>query len=682
LTKRKNKHYIIDMELELLGIKPNKKKQFEAKGIFSVEDILQYLPRTYKDFRKLTGILPREQISLVSAAVVSCERRPGNGKQFVTASCVIEPLNQQLTVRWFNMHWIYSSIKLLADKRARVIIAGKIDFNDKYGYSLNQPDIFEPVSNQTLRIYPVYPAIAGMASSYLEDTMQKAIALGIADSEILPRDVVDASGETSMPVALRYIHMPRTMEEVEKGRSRILFNDLLYYAIHNELNRSEVSAGSQYNIKSRSLLNKIIDSLPFKLTPDQSKTVQEMLESAEDGRRINALVQGDVGCGKTIICVLMAAAFADSGYQAVIMAPTQVLAKQHYESINELLAPYGVRTAFLDSSLRKKDRDSVLKAIASGNAQVIIGTHSCVGKDVAFKDLALAVVDEEHRFGVKQRTAIVEKASRGVHSITMSATPIPRSLAQVVFGENIQLHTIRSMPKGRQPVKTRVFRNQTGNMKFILKEVQAGHQAYVVCPMIESNEKVPGVKSVEQVSREYNDFLGPAGVQIATLTGKTSKEETEEIIEKFRRGDLDLLIATTVIEVGVNVPNATVMVITNAERFGLSSLHQLRGRVGRSDLQSYCVLQSEDETPKGLARLQVMCDTTDGFKIAEADLDQRGAGDLLGTQQSGDNKYVSLMIANPEKYQHALKVARELIQRGKDCCPLMESIMAERSQSV
>ena len=217
-------------------------------------------------------------------------------------------------------------------------------------------------------------------------------------------------------------------------------------------------------------------------------------------------------------------------------------------------------------------------------------------------------------------------------------------------------------------------------MKFILKEVQAGHQAYVVCPMIETNEKAPELKSVEVVSKEYKDFLEPYGVRIATLTGKTSTEETEETINKFKNGEIDVLIATTVIEVGVNVPNATVMVITNAERFGLSSLHQLRGRVGRSELQSYCILQSEDETEKGLARLQVMCDTTDGFKIAEADLQQRGAGDLLGTQQSGDNKYVSLMIANPERYQDALTAAKELIRRGKNCCPMMEQIMEERMQ--
>ena len=666
------------MELEAIGVKPQKKKQFESRGIASVEDLLQYLPRTYKDYRAVTGVLPHDQISVLVGTVLSCERRPGNGKQFVTATCRIEPQNLDLTVRWFNMHWIFQKIKDLASRHEKVIIAGKLDFDSRYGYGLNQPEIFEPYREQILRIYPVYRSINGMASSYLEEVMHKALSIGLASSEILPRDILASAGEVSMPVALRSIHMPNTMEEIEQGRSRILFNDLLYFAIHNELNRNEVSAGSQYNIKTRSLLGKIVTSLPFFLTADQSKAVEEMLINAEDGRRINALIQGDVGCGKTIICILMAAAFADNGYQAVIMAPTQVLAKQHYEAISSMLDPYGIRTAYLDSSFKKKDRDCVLKDIADGTAQIIIGTQSCIGKDVVYKDLALAVVDEEHRFGVKQRTAIIEKASRGVHSITMSATPIPRSLAQVIYGDNIQLHTIRSMPNGRKPVKTRVFRNQTGNMKFVLKEVQAGHQAYVVCPMIEKNEKIPNVKSVEQISKEYEDFLGPLGVKVGSLTGRNSKEEAEEIIIRFKEGEIDVLIATSVIEVGVNVPNATVMIITNAERFGLSSLHQLRGRVGRNSLQSYCVLQSEDESPKGLARLQVMCKTTDGFQIAEADLSQRGAGDLLGTQQSGDNKYVALMIANPEKYRYTVQIAKELIQRGRDCCPMMERIYAER----
>ena len=668
------------MVLDVLGVTPKKKKQFESRGINSVEDLLQYLPKAYRDYRSFTGILPHDQVSVLLGTVVFCERRAGNGRQFVTAICRIEPLNLELTVRWFNMHWVYQEIKSLADRHEKVIIAGKVDFDSRYGYGLNQPEVFEAYNEKLLRIYPVYRSISGMSSSYLEDMMHKAISVGLADSEILPRDILDAAGEAGMPAALRFIHMPNTMEEAEQGRSRILFNDLLYFAIQNELNRNEVSAGSQYNIKTRSLLKKIMESLPFSLTQDQEKAVREMLSYAEAGRRINALVQGDVGCGKTIICTLMAAAFADSGYQSVIMAPTQVLARQHYDSISSMLAPFGIKTAFLDSSLKKRERDEVLQEIGNGSAQIIIGTHSCVGKDVVYKDLALAVVDEEHRFGVKQRTAIVEKAAKGVHSITMSATPIPRSLAQVIYGDNIQLHTVRSMPNGRKAVKTRVFRNQTGNMKFVLKEVQAGHQAYVVCPMIENNEKVPGVKSVDQITKEYREFLEPQGVRIGSLTGKTSKEETSEIINSFKDGKIDVLIATTVIEVGVNVPNATVMIITNAERFGLSSLHQLRGRVGRGDLQSYCVLQSDDESPKGLARLQVLCDTTDGFQIAEADLAQRGAGDLLGTQQSGENKYVALMIANPDRYQYAIQVAKELILRGNDCCPMMDRITAERSQ--
>lgn len=670
------------MELEELGVKPQKQKQFEAKGIMTVEDLLQFLPRTYKDLRSITGILPKDQISLLTARVISCDRRQGNGKYIVLAKCALEPNGEYISVMWFHSPWIYNRIRDFASERTRVLIGGKVDSNSNYGYSVIQPDVFEPYNPRSMRIYPVYRAISGMAASYLEETMKKALQIGLHNSEMLPRDVVNASGEVSMPIALRYIHMPQTMEEVEQGRSRILLNDLLYFAIHNELNRKEVSAGSQYNIRTRSLVKKILAELPFSLTPDQDQAVNSMLESAEDGRRINALVQGDVGAGKSIIMFLMAAAVVDSGYQAAIMAPTQVLAKQHYEAVSDLMSKYGIHVVFLDSNLKKKERNEILAQIASGEAQIVVGTHACIGKDVIYKDLALTVVDEEHRFGVKQRSAIIEKASRGVHSITMSATPIPRSLAQVVFGDNIQLHTIKSMPSGRKPVMTRVFRNQIGNMKFILKEVQAGHQAYVVCPMIETNEKAPGLKSVDQVSKEYSDFLSPNGVRIATLTGKSSKEETEDTIGRFKAGEIDVLIATTVIEVGVNVPNATVMIITNAERFGLSSLHQLRGRVGRSDLQSYCVLQSCDETPKGLARLQVMCETTDGFKIAEADLNQRGAGDLLGTQQSGDNKYVALMLANPEKYAYAVSIAKELIQRGRDCCPLMERIFQERTQAI
>lgn len=665
------------MDLSIVEVSSAKKKQFVARGIETVEDLLQFLPRTYKDFRFITGILPEDQISVFRATVIDCRTIATSRIPMFTATCIEEISGQTVTVRWFHMLWFLREVQHLAQARARVIVVGKVDYSPQYGFGLSQPEVFEP-SDKALRIYPVYRAIPGMSTEYFNGKMQKALTVGVNKSEILPADLVRTSGRVPMPAALTYLHAPRSMEEVDQGRDRILLNDLLYFAVNNELNKKEISTGSQFNIKSRHLVNKIIQSLPYKLTADQNAAVMDMLDHAETGRRIHALVCGDVGTGKTVICTLAAAGFIGSGYQAVIMAPTQVLAKQHFDSISKMLEPFGVKSVFLDSTLKKAERMAVLSAIRDGSAQLVIGTNSCIGKDVVYKDLALTVVDEEHRFGVNQRAAIVEKAAKGVHSITMSATPIPRSLAQVVYGDNVQMYTIRTRPEGRLPVKTRIFKNELGNMKFVLKEVQAGHQAYIVCPMIEQSEKSPELKSVDAVSQLYRETLEPYGVRIAELTGKTPKEESDEIIDRFKRGEVDVLIATTVIEVGVNVPNATVMIITNAERFGLSSLHQLRGRVGRSSLQSYCVLQSEDESEKGLSRLQVMCDTNDGFQIAEADLKQRGAGDLLGTQQSGDNKYVSLIIANPEKYKEAIGYAKELINRGWDCCPLMERIRKER----
>ena len=665
------------MDLMTLDVSSAKKKQFASRGINTVEDLLQFLPRAYKDFRYITGILPENQISIFRATVIDCRTIATSRIPMFTAACIEEISGQTVTVRWFHMNWFQREVRHLAESRAKVIIVGKVDYNPQFGFGLSQPEVFEPDS-RALKIYPVYRAIPGMSSEYFNGKMSKALTIGVKDSEVLPAEVLKASGRIDMPTALTFLHAPKTMEEIELGRARILLNDLLYFAIHNELNKKEISAGSQFNIKSRHLVNKIIQSLPYRLTADQNAAVVDMMENAEAGRRIHALVCGDVGTGKTVICTLAAAGFIGSGYQAVIMAPTQVLAKQHFDSISKMLEPFGVKTVFLDSTLKKSERTVVLKEIREGSAQLIIGTNSCIGKDVIYKDLALTVVDEEHRFGVNQRAAIIEKAARGVHSITMSATPIPRSLAQVVYGDNVQLYTIRTRPEGRLPVKTRIFKNELGNMKFVLKEVRAGHQAYVVCPMIEQSEKSPELKSVDAVSQMYRETLEPYGVRIAELTGKTPKEEADGIIDRFKSGEIDVLIATTVIEVGVNVPNATVMIITNAERFGLSSLHQLRGRVGRSSLQSYCVLQSEDESEKGLSRLQVMCDTNDGFQIAEADLKQRGAGDLLGTQQSGDNKYVSLIIANPEIYREATGYARELINRGWDCCPLMTRIREER----
>ena len=421
-------------------------------------------------------------------------------------------------------------------------------------------------------------------------------------------------------------------------------------------------------MKTMGAVNRIIESLPYELTADQKGAVDSMLTDARSGKRINALVQGDVGCGKTIVAFLLMTAFVDSGYQAVLMAPTQVLARQHYEDLKNLVEPLGYKVVFLGGSeMKAREKKAVLAAIAEGEADYIVGTHSVIAKDVVYKRLAVTVTDEEHKFGVAQRAALVEKAAAGVHNITMSATPIPRTLAQVVYGNAVQLYTIKTMPKGRVPVITGIATDENKVFRFIIKQAKQGHQTYVVCPMIDPSDELDGVKSVDEVSQVYEKALGPYGVRIATLTGRNSKKETETIISGFKNRDFDVLISTTVIEVGVNVPTATTMVVSNAERFGLSSLHQLRGRVGRSNLQSYCVLQSADQSEKGRQRLEAMVNTTNGFEIAEADLKIRGPGDFLGTRQNGENKYMALMLAYPDKYKYAQEIAKRILDDGKPC---------------
>ena len=664
------------MELELLSVIPAKKKQFASKGIYTVEDLLSFMPRKYKDYSRITGILPKDQVSCIRVHVESVESKNAGKMPFVTAVCTELESGKRVNVLWFHMQWIYQQIRGYIGRD--VVAIGKMEFNERYNsYSMIQPDAFDYES--CLGIYPVYKSIAGMSTDYVLNKISAALQIGLDESEILPEDIVKREGELPMPEALRRVHQPQTMEEAAEGQNRILLNDLLYFSLHNELNKANISAGSQFNIKTLKLLKAIQSSLPYTLTDDQQTAISSMVEDARNGRRLHALLQGDVGCGKTIVSALLAAAFIGSGYQAVIMAPTQVLAKQHLESMGELFAPHGVTVAYLDSSLKKKERTTALEQIRTGKAQLVIGTHACIAKDVVFHNLALAIVDEEHKFGVKQRAAIADKAAAGVHSVTMSATPIPRSLAQVIYGDNIQLHTIKTMPNGRKPIITGIAKDQNRVFKFVLSQIKKGHQIYVVCPLIDQSEATPDVQSVDSVSDLYRRALAPYGVRIATLTGRDSKADTESTIKAFHDRKIDILIATTVIEVGVNVPNATVMVVINAERFGLSGLHQLRGRVGRGADQAYCVLQSTSTDEKALQRLQIMCDSTNGFEIAEADLKLRGAGDFLGTQQSGDNKYIALMLANPDRYKTAVRIARELIDRGMDCCKLTQKVEKERT---
>ena len=664
------------MELANLSISPQMQKKLNAKGIFSVEDLLSFLPRKYNDFREETGILPDSEISCLVLHIEAVNSYNNKISTVVVSGTTTN--GEPLSVCFFNQSWLRA--KYAGYIGTYAYVAGKVTYNDRYNnYSIAAPVIFETNIAAGKKIHPVYSKIQGVSDQYLRDKIKLAIDISTAVPEPCPYSIVDIYHLQGMRDTYYDLHFPKTMEQIEKAQDRLLFNDLLWFALNIEANKRDVSATSTYKIKRKKDLKEILDMVPFELTEDQKSSVNSMLDTAYAGKRINALVQGDVGCGKSIIAFSMMMLMAYNGYQSVLMAPTQVLAQQHYDELMRLFGLKDIGIVFLGSasSMQAAVRKKVLKEIESGEAKIIVGTHAVLSSSVTYHNLGMTITDEEHKFGVVQRNTLTEKAKEGVHNISMSATPIPRSLAQVVYGDEIQLYTIHTMPNGRKPVITGLSTGREKIYNYIIKQARKGRQAYVVCPMIDQNEDLEGVKSVEEVYEEYNQVLSKNGVKVKRLTGRDSKEETEKTILEFQTGKVQVLVATTVIEVGVNVPNATTMVITSAERFGLSTLHQLRGRVGRSDIQSYCVLESNNPTEKSIARLQIMCETTDGFKIAEADLANRGAGDLIGTQQAGSNKYVQLMLANPEKYKAALEAAKIILDENL-LCPMLTKLKNNR----
>ena len=657
LQKKKG---LMVMQLANLGVTPAKEKQFNKKGIFSVEDLIRFFPRAYNDCSNITGILPENAVSIIIVRINDV-RLYNNGTPVIVATCTEKQSGKRVNISWFHQNYLYSRICFL--RNSEVLVSGKITYNMQYdNYSISSPLVFTSDIKNGARIYPVYSKINGMSDEYLSGKIVEALKFDI--QETCPEHVIKDNKLLSLQAAINELHSPTSMERLELAKERLVFDDLLYFALRMEQSDRMVSRGSQYGVKTLKMTTQIIESLPYSLTEDQKNTLRSMVSHMKQGKRINALVQGDVGCGKSIIAFLMMVVAADSGYQAVLMAPTQVLAKQHYEDFSNLVAPFGLKTALLGgNTMKKSEKEKILEEIRTGEIQFVIGTHAVLNKEIQYKALAVAITDEEHKFGVLQRASLVEKASTGVHSITMSATPIPRSLAMVIYGNNIQMHTIKTMPRGRMPVKTAVSNSLNGVFRFLLQQINQGRQIYVVCPMIEKNEDVIGVKSVEEISELYRNILEPKGISVSTLTGKTPKDEAAEIISKFKCGEIKVLVSTTVIEVGVNVPNASAIVIHNAERFGLSGLHQLRGRVGRGKYQSYCVLFSDD---KNNERLAAMVATNDGFKIAEEDLRLRGAGEFIGTKQSGDDKYMALMLAYPERYEEIKKIAEKMLDVGED----------------
>ena len=635
-----------------------KKRKMET-----VEDVCQLFPSKYYDFSFINPLnMSRlDKNYAFVCKLVSYELKKQSSIYIVR--CTLQDIYTQneLCVSWFGTTEMYNVLKKDYRPGDTCFIGGKLKASNKKNlFFMSNPIIFKKYDGESdCHIYTAYEKIRGISESNFERIINNCLEHATIPDKV-PRELLHKYNLMSKDEAIREMHKPSSVEGVKKAKYRLNIDDLLYFALQLEEKKRNLPAGSVYGIHSLAITTKIIKNLPFQLTKDQKSAYEELVNRIRSGKRLNALIQGDVGCGKTILAFLLMFVMADNGFQSVLLAPTQVLASQHYNELKEMAAPYDIDVVYIANGLKKKEREAILKSIEDGSALMIVGTHSVLSKEVKFHDLGLSITDEEHRFGVLQREEITTKAKAGMHTVTMSATPIPRSLSDVLLSTT-EVFNIQSMPNGRKPIQTAICASQNTIFQFIKKEIEKGHQAYVVCPLIEDKQGVmEGILSVEQTYTEYANVFGKNAV--AVLNGKMNEDETEKVIRSFKNGEIKILVSTTVVEVGVNVPNATVIVINNAERFGLASLHQLRGRVGRGNSQGYCILNSVHKNNK---RLLALCKYKNGFQIAEADYALRGCGNILGTEQSGSNYYVELSMRYPDLFSELQKYAKKYMDTGE-----------------
>ena len=634
-----------------------KKRKMET-----VEDVCQLFPSKYYDFSFInplnTSRLDKNYAFVCK--LVSYELKKQSSIYIVRCTLHDIYTQNELCVSWFGTTEMYNVLKKDYHPGDTCFIGGKLKASNKKNlFFMSNPIIFKKYDGESdCHIYTAYEKIRGISESNFERIINDCLEHATIPDKV-PRELLHKYNLIPKDEAIREMHKPSSVEQIKRAKYRLNMDDLLYFALQLEEKNRNLPAGSVYGIHSLATTMKIIENLPFQLTKDQKSAYEELVNRIRSGKRLNALIQGDVGCGKTILAFLLMFVMADNGFQSVLLAPTQVLASQHYNELKEMAAPYDIDVVYIANGLKKKEREAILKSIEDGSALMIVGTHSVLSKEVKFHDLGLSITDEEHRFGVLQREEITTKAKAGMHTVTMSATPIPRSLSDVLLSTT-EVFNIQSMPNGRKPIQTAICASQNTIFQFIKKEIEKGHQAYVVCPLIEDKQgAMEGILSVEQTYAEYTDAFGKGAV--AVLNGKMKEDETENVIQSFKNGEIKILVSTTVVEVGVNVPNATVIVINNAERFGLASLHQLRGRVGRGNSPGYCILNSVHKDNK---RLIALCKYKNGFQIAEADYALRGSGNILGTEQSGSNYYVELSMKYPDLFSELQKYAKKYMDTG------------------
>lgn len=645
------------------SIKEERSKILSRMGIETVEDIIKYFPKKYDDRRNIAKIIEcvDDEKYCVKAKVLSKSFRTVR-KNLNLVNVVAYDETGKLHITYFNQKYMYNNIK----EEEEYIFFGKVK-REYQKTSMTNP-VTEKEERYTGCIVPMYKLKSGISQLVFTNAVKSALSyIDFNEEETLPSYIRKEHELCDMLFAYKNIHFPSDDYSLSLAKRRLVFEELLIFEL-GLLSKKEKNINNKgIKLTNLKIVEELADILPYELTGAQKRVIREIAKDMRDGKQLNRLVQGDVGSGKTIVAAATILMALNCGYQGAIMAPTEILAHQHYDEMSEYFKHFGYTTALLTGTTKKKEKDIILEKLKCGEINVLIGTHAIIEENVVFKNLAVCVTDEQHRFGVNQR-GLLYKKGENPHFLVMSATPIPRTLALIMYSD-LDISIIDELPPGRKPVKTihltEKDRKKTDN--FILKELNEKNQIYIVCPLVEDSDDSSELKDAVSYHKNISEKFPDASV--ALIHGKMKSKEKDEIMLKFKRGEIDILVSTTVIEVGVNVPNATVMMIENAERFGLSQLHQLRGRVGRGNKQSYNILITDNESKATKERMKIMVDTNDGFKISECDLKLRGPGDFFGTEQSGfiDMKIADLM-GDVKTLSEAMKTAVQILKND----PLLE----------
>ncbi|MFA6918634.1 MAG: ATP-dependent DNA helicase RecG [Patescibacteria group bacterium] len=659
---------------DISGIGKALAKRFANINLETVLDLIFCYPFRYEDYSRIIKIsdLKEGETATIVASIDLISNRRSVRKRKIMTEAIVSDDSGSVKIIWFNQPWIGKSLR----QGDKLYISGKVT-GDMFNVYFNSP-MYEKYSSNfiPMGIVPIYSSTEGLSQKQIRSVIKLAIHLVEQIEDFLPHEIQTRENLISLSSALRIIHFPNDMKELEKARTRLSFDELFLVQLWSQVIKQENASQKSYPMDFfEAKIKEFVSNLKFELTLDQKRSAWEIMKDMMRLYPMNRLLNGDVGSGKTVVAALGIYQSYLNGLQSVIMVPTEILAFQHYRNLQNLFLGTDIKIGLLTRTQKlfngeKISKNKFIEKCQAGEIDLIVGTHALIQDGVEFSKLGLAIVDEQHRFGVEQRHKLIKRGESSPHFLSLTATPIPRSLSLIVYGD-LDLSLIKQMPKGRKKIITKLVPPEKRNdaYKFIDEQIKKGRQVFVICPLIDPSDKL-GVRSVTEEFEKLDKLVFPH-LSVGLLHGRLKSEEKEAVMKKFSDGDLKLLVSTSVVEVGVDIPNASIMMIEGAERFGLAQLHQFRGRVGRGDFQSFCFLFSDSEDMKSFQRLRYLEECSDGFELANRDLELRGSGSVYGYQQSGFAEFQIADINNLEQIKKAKNIAEELVGKGLENYPAL-----------